>query len=408
MTTPLWRNRDFMLLWSGQVVSTLGTRISGLAYPLLVLAVTGSPAQAGLVGFAQGLPFLVWFLPAGALVDRWPRKRVMLLADLVRAAALATVAAAVLADRVTVAHLLVVAFVEGSAYVFFMLAEGAALPHVVPRSQLPTAVAQNQARDLGANLVGQPLGGFLFSLGHAVPFLADAISYLVAYLALLPVRSTLSSPRAPDERRNLVAEIAEGIRWVWRQHLLRTFVALIAVSNLTFSSLTLVIVVRARDLGASPARTGLLLGAFGVGALIGALAAPMVQRRVAPKVVLLGSLWVWAVHFGLMAAAPDLVLLGAVLALGTLLGPMFNVVVTAYRYALTPDRLQGRAASVSRLVGWGTIPLGALAAGLSLSAFGATWTLVAITVVSTAAAIAGTASAHVRRAPRPETVEHAA
>jgi MFS family permease len=98
---PLWRNRDFLLLWSGQAISTVGTRISSLAYPLLVLAVTGSPAQAGLVGFAQTLPFLVWYLPAGALVDRWNRKWVMLVADAGRAAALGSVAGALVLDRLT-------------------------------------------------------------------------------------------------------------------------------------------------------------------------------------------------------------------------------------------------------------------------------------------------------------------
>jgi MFS family permease len=399
----LWRNRDFMLLWSGQVVSTLGTRISGIAYPLLVLALTGSPAQAGLVGFAQGLPFLVWFLPAGALVDRWPRKRVMLVADLGRGLALGTVAAAVLVDRITVAHLLLVAFVEGTLYVFFLLAEGAALPHVVPRPQLSTAVAQNQARDQGADLVGQPLGGFLFGLGHAVPFVVDAVSYLVAFVALLPIRPVLED-RPAAARRHLVAEIAEGVRWVWRQPMIRTLVGLIALSNFTFNALFLVIIVRARDLGASPLAIGLLLGTFGVGALVGALAAPVVQRRVAPNVVLVGSLWVWAVQLVLLAIAPNLFVLAAVCALGTLVGPVFNVVVAAYRYALTPDRLQGRVSSVGRLVAWGTLPLGALVGGLAVERFGAVPTFAGLAVVAVAVAVAGTATSHVRRAPRVETL----
>lgn len=399
----LWRNRDFMLLWSGQVVSTLGTRISSIAYPLLVLAITGSPAQAGLVGFAQGLPFLVWFLPAGALVDRWPRKRVMLVADLGRGLALATVAAAVLVDRVTVAHLLVVAFVEGTLYVFFLLAEGAALPHVVPRAQLSTAVAQNQARDQGADLAGQPLGGFLFGLGHAVPFVVDAVSYLVAFLAMLPIRPVLEEKPA-EARRHLLAEIAEGVRWVWRQRMIRTLVGLIALSNFTFNALFLVIIVRARDLGAAPATIGLLLGAFGVGALIGALAAPAVQRRVPPNVILVGSLWVWAAQLVLLAMAPNLPVLAAVCALGTLVGPVFNVVVAAYRYALTPDRLQGRVSSVGRLVAWGTLPLGALVGGLAVERFGAVPTFAGLAVAGIAIAVAGTATAHVRRAPQVETL----
>jgi MFS family permease len=292
MTIPLWRNRDFLLLWTGQVVSTLGTRISGLAYPLVVLALTGSAAQAGLVAAAQAAPFLVWFLPAGALVDHWPRKRVMLAADAGRAVALASVAVAVVLGRITVGHLVVVAFVEGTLYVFFLLAETAALPHVVPRPQLPAAVAQNQARDQGADLVGQPLGGVLLGLGHAVPFAVDAVSYLVGAALVAPIRGDLEEERAP-ERGRLLAEIAEGVAWLWHQHLLRALVAIASAGNLAFSALGLAVIVRATDLGASPAAVGLLLGLFGAGAIAGALVAPAVQRAVPPNAVLLGALWWW-------------------------------------------------------------------------------------------------------------------
>lgn len=190
-TVPLWRNRDFLLLWTGQVVSTIGARVSGIAYPLIVLAISGSAAQAGLVSAAQTAPFLIWFLPAGALVDRWPRKRIMLAADAGRAVALASVAVAVLLGQIMIGYLIVVAFVEGTLYVFFLLAETAALPHVVPKPQLPTAVAQNQARDQGAGLIGQPLGGILFGLGHAVPFAADAVSYLVGVAMTAPIPAGL-------------------------------------------------------------------------------------------------------------------------------------------------------------------------------------------------------------------------
>jgi MFS family permease len=394
----LLRNRDFMLLWSGQVVSTLGSRISALAFPLLVLAVTDSPAQAGLVGFAQALPYLIWFLPAGALVDRWSRKRVMLVADAGRGVALATVAVAILLDRITVAHLLVVAFVEGTLYVFFQLAEGAALPHVVPRPQLSTAVAQNQARDQGAELAGQPLGGFLFGLGHIVPFAVDAVSYLVSFLAMLPIRPVLEEPRR-EPRRNLAAEVGEGVRWLARQRLLRTLVALVALSNFGFNALLLALIVRAQDLGAKPAAIGLMLGAFGVGALAGALAAPTIQRRLPAPAVMLGALWLWAAQLGVLIVAPDVVTIGVALAVGALAGPPFNVVVAAYRYALTPDRLQGRATSVSRMVGWGTIPLAALAGGVAVERFGAVATIAGLAVLMLVVAVLGTLSATVRRAP---------
>jgi MFS family permease len=155
----LWRQRDFMLLWTTQVVSTVGTRVTSLAYPLLILAMTGSPAQAGVVGFAQTLPFLLIYLPAGALMDRLDRKRVMIGCEIGRALALGSIAFAIAIDHVTVVQVALVAFVEGSLFVLFDLGERAALVHLVPVEQLPAALAQNQAKTEGADLAGQPLGG---------------------------------------------------------------------------------------------------------------------------------------------------------------------------------------------------------------------------------------------------------
>src|SRR5215204_6256575 len=149
VTVPLWRNRDFTVLWMSQVASTVGTRVTAVAYPLLVLLLTGSPTLAGVVAFAQTLPFLLLYLPAGAWVDRWPLRRLMVGCELGRAVALGSIAAVALLgglDAVTVPQIAAVAFVEGCLFVLFDLAEGKALPHLVPPAQLPTAVAYNQGR----------------------------------------------------------------------------------------------------------------------------------------------------------------------------------------------------------------------------------------------------------------------
>jgi predicted MFS family arabinose efflux permease len=220
----------------------------------------------------------------------------------------------------------------------------------------------------------------------------------------VPIKGALSAPHSAP-RRHLLVEIGEGMRWVWRQHLIRALVALIAGSNLIFAALTLTIIVRVRDLGGSPAATGLVLGMFGVGALTGALAAPAVQRRVPANVVMIGAPWAWAVQLLLLTVTPNLVLIAVVCAIGTLFGPVFNVVVAAYRYALIPDRLQGRTTGVLRLVAWGTIPIGSLAGGLSVERFGAVSTLAGLAVLGVMAAIAGTATPHVRRVPPLETLE---
>ncbi len=392
-----------MLLWSGQVVSTIGTRVSSLAYPLLVLALTHSPAKAGLVGFAQTLPFLLFYLPAGALVDRWNRKRVMLVADAARAFALGSIALALALDWLTLVQIAVVAFLEGSMFVFFQLSESAALPHVVSKEQLPTALAQNQAREQGADLAGQPLGGLLFGISHLVPFIADAASYAVSFVTLLFVRPTFQEAR-PRSQTRLLAEVAEGIVWVWRRPLLRAIVALIGASNFAFNALPLVMIVRARNLGASPSLIGAMFAFLGAGAIVGAAIAPWVQRRVPARFVVIGSLWLWAAGMAVLVLAPNAPALGALAGVMWIAGPPFNVVVSAYRYALVPDRLQARTQSAARLVAWGTMPLGSLAAGFLLQTVGTTTSFLVLAGLSLGVATAATMTRVIRNAPQVEAL----
>lgn len=395
---PLWRNRDFLVLWTGQVVSTVGTRISGLAYPLLVLASTGSPLWAGVVGFAQALPFLVGYLPAGALVDRVDRRLVMLVADGVRAAVLVTVVAGVWWDVLGLVHVVVAVFVDGLCFVFFQLAESAALPHIVARDQLPTALAQNQAREYGAELAGTPLGGALFAIGHAVPFAVNAVTYAVSFVALLFVRSDLRDERARSAQ-GLLADIREGITWLWRQRFLRTVVVLVGGTNIVLNALTLVLIVRAGELGAPPALIGVLLSFSAVAAVLGSVAAPWLHRRVPTRLVVVGSLWVWAAGTAVLVWMPTPLWLGVAAGASQLIGPAFNVTVQAYRYALVPDRLQARTQSAARMVSWGAIPLAPLVAGILLAGVGSTGTLLALAGLMVVVAAAATASPAVRNAP---------
>jgi MFS family permease len=398
---PLWRNRDFMLLWTGQVVSTIGMRVTALAYPLLVLATTGSPLLAGVVGFAQALPFLLVYLPAGALVDRLPRKRTMLVADAVRIVVLGSVAAGVFWDWLTFTHLVLAVFVDTVCFVFFQLAESAALPHIVPRQQLPTALAQNQARENGAELAGQPLGGALFAVSHVLPFAADALSYALSFLSLLFVRPQLEKPRE-RARQSLVADIREGLTWLWRQHFLRAVVGLVGGTNIVLNALPLVLIVRAQGMGASPGLIGVLLAFSGIAAIVGAFFAPSVQRRVPARFVVVGSLWVWVVGTAVLIWMPNPLSLGAAYGATAIVGPIFNVMVNAYRYALVPDRLQARTQSAARLITWGTIPLAPPLAGVLLQTIGSTGALLALTALMLAVAVVATSTRAVRRAPQLE------
>jgi MFS family permease len=388
-------------LWSGQVVSTLGTRVSSVAYPLLVLALTHSPAKAGIVGFAQTLPYMLFFLPAGALVDRWNRKRIMLAADACRALALGSIAVGLAVGPLPFAQIVVAAFIEGTGYVFFRLSESAALPQIVPRPQLPTAVARNQARDQGADLAGQPLGGVLFGITRLLPFAADAVSYAISFVSLLFVRPAFQEQRERTPFR-LRAEISEGVTWLCRHAFLRATVILVAGSNFAWSAMILALIVRAKDLGASPAVIGLILGFIGGGAILGSFAAPSVQRRVAPSLVVIGSFTIWA--FGALALGflTNPWAIGAVWALAGFFGPVFNVAISGYRYALVPDRLLARVQSAAGVIGWGAIPLGQLAAGFLLQSLGAVTAIFILAGVMFAVAAAAAATPSVRKAPRVE------
>lgn len=395
---PLRRNRDFMVLWSSQVVSTVGTRVTSIAFPLLVLAVTHSPAKAGIVGFAQTLPFTLLYLSAGAFIDRWDRKRVMLACDAGRAVALGSIAVTVALGWLSMAQVIVVALIEGTLFVLFDLAEGAALPQLVTEEQLPTAIAQNQAKTQGADLVGQPLGGVLFSTARLLPFLVDAVTYLVSFIALLFIRRPFQQPRARQPTR-LRTEIAEGLLWVWRQPFLRAAVGMIGGVNLVFNALTLVLIVRAKELGASPALIGAMFAFLGAGGLLGSFVAPWVQRSFGARRVVVTVGWLWVAQIGVLALLANALSLGIVAGVGSFAGPAFNVIVNSHVYHVTPDRLLGRVRSAARLVAWGSIPLGALVGGFLASAFGAQATLLILTGIMCVVAVAATLARGMRQLP---------
>jgi MFS family permease len=344
---------------------------------------------------------MLFYLPAGALVDRWDRRRVMLVADACRAVALGSLAVALAFGAVTLAQIIVVAFVEGTGFVFFSLSESAALPQVVAKEQLSTAVAQNQARTQGADLVGQPLGGALFGLSRLLPFATDAASYLVSFVSLLFVRPAFQEQREASVTR-LRTEIAEGIGWLWRQPFLRAGVLLVAGSNFAFSAVILALIVRAKQLGASSATIGVMLASFGAGAIAGSVVAPWVQRHVHAKVVIITSFWIWAAGALATAFIPSPYAFAAIWVFGALFGPIFNVSFSAYRYALVPDRLLARVGSVALVVAWGAIPLGQLTAGVLLGRLGSRETILWLAVAMAAVGAAATASPSIRHAPRAE------
>jgi predicted MFS family arabinose efflux permease len=366
----LSRNRDYVLLWSGSTISALGSQVSTVALPLLVLSLTGSAAKAGVVGLAKWLPLAVFSLPAGVLADRVDRKRLMIACDGIRALALASIPVALWVGEPSYLQIAVVAFLDGALFATSFVCERGALSRVVPEEQLPEAVAQTQAREFGAILVGPPLGGLLFAIGRAVPFLFDAVSFVASMVGLSLTRSKFQAQRVI--RRADWREPIEGIGWLWRRPFFRATTLLFALGNPYFTGLYLLAILLAKQHGASAAAIGVMFAIAGLGGVVGALLAVPLLRRLSLRTALLGGNWLLAAGAPLLLMAHSAVLIGAVIAFAELLTPLVNAIVSGARVAATPDELQGRvqaaSTALSMSLGW----LGPLAIGLVFAAAGPT------------------------------------
>jgi MFS family permease len=353
-----------MLLQAGRLLSSAGSQFSSIAYPLLVLAVTGSAARAGLVEFAGILPSALFALPAGVLADHANRKWLMIGADAVRLVAIASLAAAILARRVPFWTIVLVAFVEGSGRAVFSAAEPGAMRAVVPPRQLPAAAAAQTGRQAAVQLAGPPIGGALFTVARALPFLADAVSYTFSMGCILAMRTPFQGARQP-ERSSLRERVAEGFRFLRGQPFLRTCAVLFGLSNFIGPGVLLAVVVIGRRQGLSGGRVGLLVAAFGACLLLGSFLSPLVRRRLPVRAVLLLEFWTW-MGSGLFLIWPNVYVLTAGILPTALAIPSTDSVVHGYRIAMAPDRLLGRVQSVWTTIALVIAPLGPLLAGLLL------------------------------------------
>ncbi|MEU6862121.1 MFS transporter [Streptomyces sp. NPDC046876] len=399
---PLRRNRDFGLLWGGAGLSLLAGRATAVAYPLTVLWVTGSPGDAGLVGTALLLPQLLVQLPGGALVDRWDRRRIMLGAGLGQALIAGAVAALLLSGHVWLWALLAAAFAEGALGVLHQLAERAAVPAVVPAEQLPAALTGNEARTRGAAIAGQPLGSGLVALGASFPYLAALVGQLASTVLLFGVHGKLQT--VPDggrtgPRPDLLAEVREGLAWMWRQHFLRAVMAAVAVSNVLFQGLNLAVMTGIQARHGSQFEIGLVLSLSGAGGLVGALSGGWWTRRSSLRALVLGGLLAWTALMVPVAYLHEPLALGALFAASGYVGGVFNVAGGVFLVRVAPDRMRGRANSLAMLVGSGAMAAGPVAAGFALEAFGPTRTVLGLSAAMGLTALAALLSPALRRNP---------
>jgi predicted MFS family arabinose efflux permease len=308
------------------------------------------------------------------------------------------------------AQLYLVALVEGTLFVFFGLAESAALPRVVASAQLPAATAQGEVTGGIVTLIGPGLGGALFGVARMLPFLADAIFYGASVLSLAWIRLPFQAER-PDTGQNdrpagraglrqLREEIGEGLVWLWREPVVRSLTLLHGVLILAVAGMTLLLVVVAEREHAAPATIGLMIGVGGAGGMLGALLGARAHKHLNLGQIMVGAFWLFALLWPLYAVAPSPLALGAVLAAFWALDELYDVAQLSYRLALIPDALRGRVTGAMRLVFFTCDALGIALTGLLLQRIGVLWTILCFEGVLLLLAVLATRNRALRAAHR--------
>ncbi|HZO73663.1 MAG TPA: MFS transporter [Ktedonobacteraceae bacterium] len=367
----LWRNRDYLLLWLGQAVSSFGTSCTQFAFPLLIVGLTRSIAAAGLAYSLGQLPYVLLSLPAGALVDRWPRKRVMLLCTFCLMVCVASIPLALLLTNGPLRLLLLyaIAFGLGAISLFDELATLAALAWVVPKSQLTTAVAQNELIVGSCSLLGPALGSLLFSISRLLPFVTDALSSLILLSSLLSIRSPMQDERR-TQRHHLLLEVREGLTWLWEHEVMRSIFLISSYVNLTITASVLLLLTIVQQQHIPSVLYGLIVAAGGVGNLLGTALCPPLQRRIRFGRALGYALIVFVLLWPLYGFITTPLLLGAVFAGIALSDSIRAIFMDSYRFAVVPDALQGRVSGIYRVILFSVLTIGSSALGLSLEHLG--------------------------------------
>jgi len=384
--------RRYWRLWSASTASALGDGLRRVALPLLAVHLTTDPRQVALVAAAGTVPWLVFGLPVGTLVDRWDRRRTVWVVDLLRTLTVAVLAGAAAAGALSVALLVVVTFVLGTGELFAESAALALVPQLVAASQLERANGRLQAGEVTAGqFAGQGLGGVLFALALALPFALDAATFLLSAALVSTLRTPTRRPLPAASLRRLPAETAEGLRWLAGHRLLRILCVLLAVLAAVSGAFWAVAALYAASiLGLGPTGFGVLLAVCAAGSLAGSLLAEPLAARLGTAGAVRLAVGVVTVATAGLAATRSPLVAGALLTVNGVAVLVWNVVTVSLRQAIIPDRLLGRVGSAYLFIGLGAQPAGALGAGLLAHAaglravFAASATLLAVTALATA------------------------
>lgn len=363
---------DFARVWGAAAISNAGDGVRITALPLLAAAVTRDPVAVSGILLAGHLPWLLFTLPAGAIVDRLDRRNLITVVSTLRAAVMAMLCGLVFFGEAGLPALYAVAFLQGVGEVFSDNAVFALVPAVVPKERLEDANGRLEAIVVATNqFAGPALGGLLFAQSAGLPFLVDAGSFVLMALLIMGIRHRSPARAAAGPRATIRSDIGEGVRWLRARPSLRNLSYIAALTNVALNATFAIFVLFAlEELHLSAPAFGILLSIEAVGALAGSLAAGRIRKHIGIPLALAAALGVAGLANLTMSTTAVVPLVSAMMVAVAFAGGVWNVLTNSLRQAVTPDRLLGRVQSAHRLLSWGAIPFGTLLGGGAAAAFG--------------------------------------
>lgn len=375
-TGSIWDNRTFRRLFGASSVSMLGSHVTTIAYPLLVLRLTGSPFIAGCAVFAATAPSIFTYIPAGALVDRWSPRWVMLLSELGRGVAIGIVTLTLALGRPSVALLMTAAVIEGVLEVFSELAERRYVGSVVERDRISSALVRTEARTHVAVVAGRPLGGLLFGLDPTFPFLFDFLSFVYSVAALFGMKDSEPTSRetAPPpmlvHENNLFNDIAQGWRWMRDDKIARRAIISFSVGTLIFQALIMVFLADAHSRRMPSLDIGVVLAASGAGGALGSLVASRRLPKIDYWMPVQTMIWFAGFSLFLLPAGREFPFTAIIMAILGLTGGLGNIALDTHVMQNADQEVLARVTSVARLASFTACSIGPIIGGIFAREFG--------------------------------------
>jgi predicted MFS family arabinose efflux permease len=378
----LWNIRDYVLLLCAQTSSTVVGAGMNIIFPLLILNITGSLAAAGVVGALRSAPYLFLSLPLGALVDRWNRRHIMMACQIGRIIVFSSLGLLAYWGAINPWHIYLVCLTDGTLFVFFNIAEAAALSSVVPRSLLPQASSTNEAGFGTAMTLGPVIATLFYQVwGIGAAFWMGGLCYLASFLFLKILRTELNLSRSAV-RQTLMKDIGDGIGWLAGARLVLLLACMMGALNLLNAAMPLLAITLGQKMGASDTSIGTMVACGGLGSIVGSLCGPFWLRLMGFGRGVMLATWFHAAAFAVLMVVQSLPMLGIAYGFVIAFYSLYAVMQSAYRAKSVPEHLQGRVNSSCRLIAFSLYPLGSALAGILSQYWGVMASLAFFTAVA--------------------------